>query len=106
MQLCDLMVELSQLREMFLAIESTQVAKQYQNRRAAEQPACCIDFAADCQEVEVEIDAHPIIMKSPVLRFVICITVEQRHLQPQLRVGGEAVAFGRSRSSRAMLTHR
>ena len=62
--LLDLVVELAQLREMLLAVESTQVAEENQNRRTAQKPAGREDFAVDCQEVEIEVNLHRTIMWS------------------------------------------
>lgn len=53
-----LLVELPQLREMLLAIESTQVAEQNQNGRPPQQPACVENLAVKSQELEVKVDLH------------------------------------------------
>lgn len=58
-----LLVELPQLREMLLAEESTEVAQQDQDRRTPQQLTRREDGAVDRQEVEVEVDAHRIIMR-------------------------------------------
>ena len=71
----DLLVVPPQLREMFLAEESTQVAEQDQNRGTPQQPAGREDFAVDGQEVESEIDPHQAIMQSVAAGTVIGITV-------------------------------
>ena len=63
-QLCDLWVELPQLREMLLAEESAQVAEENQDGRATEQFACGEDFTIHRHQVEVEIDLHRIMMRS------------------------------------------
>ncbi len=65
MPLRDLRIELPQLREMLEAIESTEVAEQNQNRRPPQQSACGVDVAVDRHEVEVEIDPHRLMMRSP-----------------------------------------
>jgi len=84
LRLGDLLVELPQLREMFLAVESTEVAKQNQNRRSAKQPMCRKDFAIEREEVEVEIDPHRIMMRSSRHRCVIHITDGHRHYGQEL----------------------
>src|SRR5579859_3368958 len=59
----DLLVELPQLREMLLAEESTEVAKQDQNGRPAKQFVSVEDPAIDRHQVEVEIDPHRTMMR-------------------------------------------
>jgi len=54
----NLLIELPQLREMLLAVESTEVAQQHQNGWAPKQPARWEVFAVERHEVEVEIDPH------------------------------------------------
>ena len=54
----NLLVELPQLREMLLAIESTEVAEQHQDGRTAKESAGGKDFAVGRHEVEVEVDPH------------------------------------------------
>ena len=51
-------VELPQLREMLLAIESTEVAKQDQNGRPPQQPARVEELSVKGLEVEVKVDLH------------------------------------------------
>jgi hypothetical protein len=43
---------------MLLAVESTEVAKQNQNGRPANQSICWENFALDGHEVEVKIESH------------------------------------------------
>ena len=76
----DLLVKFPQLREMLLAIESTEVAEEHQNGRTAEKPARGEGFAVDGQEIEVEVDLHADMMLSSWLRYVIRIT-EDRSLR-------------------------
>ncbi len=63
---------------MLQAIESTEVAKQNQNGRPAQQSLCGEAFAVDCDQVEVKIDPHRTMMRSSELRYVIRITAGQR----------------------------
>ncbi len=65
---------------MLEAKESTEVAKQNQNRRPPQQPPCGVDVAVDRHEVEVEIDPHRTMMRWPRHRYVILITEEHRRL--------------------------
>lgn len=58
----NLLVKLPQLREVLLAVESTEVAEHDQNRGAAEQLPPMEDPALKRHEIEVEIDPHRIIM--------------------------------------------
>ena len=70
---CDLLVELPQLREMLLTVESTEVAQYYQEGRAAEQLLSMENSAIKRQEIEVKIDPHRIMMRPPWFRYVISI---------------------------------
>ena len=54
----DLPVELPQLREVLLAVESTEIAQQNQNGWTAQQSARVKELAINRQEVEVKIDQH------------------------------------------------
>jgi len=54
----NLLVELPQLREMLLAIQSTEVAEEHKDGRTAEKLACGEDFAVHGEQVEVEVDRH------------------------------------------------
>jgi len=51
-------VELSQLREMLLAIESTEVPKQNQNSRPPQQPARVENLSVKGPELEGKVDLH------------------------------------------------
>jgi hypothetical protein len=57
-QLRYLPVELPQLREMLLAVESTQVPEQNQDGRPGEQPAGVEDLSVKGQEVDIKVDLH------------------------------------------------
>jgi len=46
------------LREVLLAVESTQVAEQNQDGRPAQQPARVEDLSVKGQELEVKVDLH------------------------------------------------
>jgi len=48
---------------MLLAKESTEIAKQDQNRRPSQQSACGEDGAVDSDEFELKIDPHRIMMR-------------------------------------------
>jgi hypothetical protein len=94
---------------MLLAVESTEVAQENQNGWAAKQSTGVEDLALNCREVEVEIDQHRIMMRSPPHRCVIGITEERRShalRQCQVRLKNEAVELGLNRSRKAMFTHR
>ena len=58
LRLRDLSVELPQLREMLLAVESTEVAQQNQDGWTAQQSARVKGLAINRQEVEVKMDPH------------------------------------------------
>jgi hypothetical protein len=77
-QLCNLRVELPQLREMLLAEESTQVAKKNQDGRLAKQFVSVEEPTIERHEVKVEIDPHRIMMRVPEHQSVIRITEEPR----------------------------
>lgn len=51
-------VELPQLREMLLAIESTQIPEQNQNGRPSQQPARVENLSVKGPELEVKVDLH------------------------------------------------
>jgi hypothetical protein len=105
----NLLVVLPQLREMLLAIESTEVAEEDQNGWAPKQSLRVEDFAVNRHEVEVKIDRHRTMMRPPPYPYVIGITEERRSQalwRCQVRAEDEAVALGLSRSRTAMLTHR
>jgi len=74
----DLLVKFPQLREMLLAIESTEVAEEHQNGRTAEKPARGEGFAVDGQEIEVEVDPHADMMLAAWFRYVIRVTEDSR----------------------------
>ncbi len=74
MQPCYLVVEPPQLREMLLAIESTEVAEQDQDRGASDQLARREDLVVNRQEIEIELDAHPTMMRSTVDADVTPVT--------------------------------
>jgi hypothetical protein len=73
-QFRDLPVEVPQLREMLLAVESTEVAEENQNGWAPKQSAGGEDFGVNRHEVEVQIDQHRIMMRPPPRRYVTDIT--------------------------------
>ncbi len=50
--------ELPQLREMLLAVESTEVAEQNQNGRPPQQLARAEDLSVKGQDLEVKVDVH------------------------------------------------
>ena len=58
LQVHDLPVELPQLREVLLAVESTEIAQQNQDCWTAQQSARVKGLAINCQEVEVKMDPH------------------------------------------------
>ncbi len=57
-QVLDLPVVFPQLREVLLAVESTQVAQQNQDGRPAQQPARVEDLSVKGQKLEVKVDLH------------------------------------------------
>lgn len=57
-QVLDLPVVFPQLREMLLAVESTEVAEQKQDGRPAQQPARFEGLSVKGQKFEVKIDLH------------------------------------------------
>lgn len=69
------MVELPQLGEMLLAVESTEVAEQNKDRRSAKQPTYGEHFAVQRKEVQVEIDPHSLIVRQSQRQCVIHITI-------------------------------
>jgi hypothetical protein len=61
---------------MLLAIESTEVAQEHKNRRAAEESARGEGLAFDSEEVEVKVDPHRHMILCSGHRYVIRITEE------------------------------
>jgi len=70
---------------MLLAEESTQVAEKNQDGRPAKQIMRAEDFAIHRHQIEVEIDPHRTMMRSPERPYVIRITERPEPLRPELR---------------------